>query len=79
MVYKLENMAQKRRNGEEGDEMTGREKKKLKINAARTITVQPTSQHASGSAGPSNANAGAKSSELHSLLAATNEFKVAKA
>lgn len=33
------------------DEITGREKKKLKVSFARTIAVQPTSE-----AGPSNAN-----------------------
>lgn len=49
-------MPPKRRNGEEGEEMTGREKKKLKINAARTIAVQSSSQRESNfSAGPSNA------------------------
>lgn len=33
------------------DEITGREKKKLKVSFARSIAVQPTS-----GAGPSNAN-----------------------
>jgi hypothetical protein len=33
-------MAQKRRIGNEADDMTSREKKKLKISAARTIATQ---------------------------------------
>lgn len=33
-------MAQKRRNENEADNMTGREKKKLKMSAARTIVTQ---------------------------------------
>jgi len=39
-------MAQKRRNGNEADDMTGREKKKLKLSVARTIATQagPSSQ-----------------------------------
>lgn len=47
-------MALKRRNGEGGDEMTGREKKKLKVSTARTIAVQPTSNAV---AGPSSSKA----------------------
>ncbi|KAH9480457.1 Ribonucleases P/MRP protein subunit POP1 [Psilocybe cubensis] len=48
-------MPPKRRNGEDADAITGREKKKLKINAARTIAVQPSSQRESSAAiGPSN-------------------------
>jgi hypothetical protein len=49
-------MAQKRRpgNSEGGDEMTGREKKKLKVSAARTIAVQPYAVFPSAVAGPSN-------------------------
>lgn len=35
-------MAPKRANGEGKDEITGREKKKLKVSAARTIAVQPS-------------------------------------
>ena len=33
-------MAQKRRNGDEAGDMTGREKKKLKMTVARTIATQ---------------------------------------
>jgi len=48
-------MAQKRVNEQEGSELTGREKKKLKVTAARTINVQtPASQVASGSGGSLN-------------------------
>lgn len=53
-------MAQKRRNGESSDDMTGREKKKLKMTAARTIAVQSISQAGpfqSAVAGPSTSKA----------------------
>lgn len=48
-------MAQKRRNGDNVlDEMSGREKKKLKVTEARTIAVQPVvDQSLQGVSGPS--------------------------
>ncbi|KIM43164.1 hypothetical protein M413DRAFT_443976 [Hebeloma cylindrosporum] len=50
-------MALKRRNGEAGDEMTGREKKKLKVSNARTIAVQPSAMTSNAVAGPSSSKA----------------------
>jgi len=50
-------MALKRRNGEGGDEMTGREKKKLKVSTARTIAVQPSSVTSNAVTGPSSSKA----------------------
>lgn len=47
-------MSLKRRNGEGGDEMTGREKKKLKVSTARTIAVQPSPVTSNAVAGPSS-------------------------
>ncbi|KAF4617537.1 hypothetical protein D9613_005911 [Agrocybe pediades] len=60
-------MSQKRRNAPDTSELTGREKKKLKVTAARTINVQPTSQ-ASGSGGPSNSNAVKSATKLPATI-----------
>jgi len=50
-------MALKRRNGEGEDEMTGREKKKLKVSNARMIAVQPSTVTSNAVAGPSSSKA----------------------
>ncbi|KAF8158346.1 ribonucleases P/MRP protein subunit POP1-domain-containing protein [Crassisporium funariophilum] len=51
-------MAQKRKNGEGAEEMTGREKKKMKMSAARTIAVQTTPQVGPSRKGSLSAMAG---------------------
>lgn len=47
-------MAQKRRNGNEADDMTSREKKKLKLSVARTIATQAGPSQISSRTIPTN-------------------------
>ena len=47
-------MAQKRKNGNEADDMTSREKKKLKLSAARTIATQAGPSHITSGTIPTN-------------------------
>ncbi|KAF8967138.1 ribonucleases P/MRP protein subunit POP1-domain-containing protein [Flammula alnicola] len=69
-------MAQKRRNGDVADEMNGREKKKLKLSAARTIAVQSTSLAGPSSTKPSN---NAQSDSLTGLPSAIDVEKFVEA